>query len=442
VRILADSVRGEFDAMYLSIDLGSTHFKAGVFDDSLALRGTSRYALTYVPSAGIEVELSVDEVEKGLRYIIHKALSQANIKADSIKAIGIASQAQTFIILDEKGSPKTNFISWQDKRAVEASQNMSKSPDWSDFAEHSSFSSIYPGLQVCLLKHIRDHNPELIKKRDTILKLPSFVIRQLTDKSYLDNNLASMSGLFSLKHNDWWEKALDRCGLQRDQLPELCEIGTIACITTKRASAYGLKDSIPIILAGNDQTAGAYGAGIHESNALLITLGTAQVAYQRVSEMPEPSINITRGPYPYGMFYKMAVANAGGNVINWAKDAIPEIGSYENFFSLASESLSDYNGLKFYFIEDLNCGEWNLKKCKPSDYARSVLEYLCERMAELVSNMNVDLNNTSIVCAGGGSKQKIWVDILSEKLKTKIQPVDADPMLGSAMMSINSVVYN
>jgi len=422
--------------MYLSIDLGSTHFKAGVFDDSLAPQGTSRYALTYVPSAGIEVELSVDEVEKGLRYVIHKALSQAKIKADSIKAIGIASQAQTFIILDEKGSPKTNFISWQDKRAVETSQSMIESPDWSDFIEHSSFGSIYPGLQVCLLKHIRDLNPGFITKRDTILKLPSFVVRQLTDKSYLDNNLASMSGLFSLKHNDWWEKALDHCRLQRDQLPELCEIGTIACTTTKRANAYGLSEGIPVILAGNDQTAGAYGARIHESNALLITLGTAQVAYQSVSEMPEPSVNTTRGPYPYGMSYKMAVDNAGGNVINWAKDAIPEIGSYENFFSLASEVPSDCNGLKFYFIEDLNRGEWNLKwKCKPSDYARSVLEYLCKRMAELVSNMSVDLNNTSIECAGGGSKQKIWVDILSEKLKTKILPVDAEPMLGSAMMS-------
>jgi len=36
-------------------------------------------------------------------------------------------------------------------------------------------------------------------------------------------------------------------------------------------------------------------------------------------------------------------------IINWAKDAISEIGSYENFFALASETLSGCNGLKFYF---------------------------------------------------------------------------------------------
>jgi len=424
--------------MYLSIDLGSTHFKAGIFDNNLIQQGISRYALTYVQTNGIEVELSIDEIEKGIRYIIREVLSQSNVKADEIKAIGITSQAQTFTIFDENGNPKTNFISWQDKRAVKTSQKMCESAEWSDFAEHSSFGFLYPGLQVCLLKHIQDHNSGFITDNDMVLKLPSYVVKQLTNEYYLDNNLAEMSGLFSLKRNNWWEKALERCGLRRDQLPAIHEIGTIACMTTKNARNYGLIEGIPIILAGNDQTAGAYGA-LHESNALLITLGTAQVAYQCVSEMPKPSVNITRGTYPYGMFYKMAVDNAGGNVINWAKNAISEIGSYENFFALASEALSGCNGLKFYFNEDLNRGDWIIRrKHKPSDYARSVLEYLCDRMYKLLSNMNVDLNNTSILCAGGGSKQKIWIDILSDKLKTKIQPVNADPILGSAMMSIKN----
>jgi len=421
--------------MYLSIDFGSTYFKAGIFDDDLTSLGISKYTLTYLPTNGIEVELSISEVENGLKYIIHDVISQSNASLDDVKAIGITSQAQTFTVLDKNGTPKTNFISWQDKRAVETSRKMRESAEWSDFAVHSSFGFLYPGLLVCLLKHIRDCT-KLITEHDTILKLPSFVVRRLTDKSYIDNNLAAMSGLFSLKENNWWEKALNYCGIIRDQLPSICEIGTVSCTTTKRADAYGLKEGIPIILAGNDQTTGAYGARIHESNALLITLGTAQVAYQCVSEMPEPSVNITRGPYPYGMFYKMAVDNAGGNVINWVKDAIPGIGSYENFFLLASEALSGCNGLKFYFNEDLNCGDWKPKRRhKPSDYAHSVLEYLCECMVELVSNMSVNLNNTLIVCAGGGSKQKIWIDILSEKLKTKIQPVDANSLLGSAMMS-------
>ena len=129
--------------MYLSIDLGSTHFKAGLFDDDLVQQRISRYALTYVQTNGIEVELSIDEVEKGIRYIIREVLSQSNVKADEIKAIGITSQAQTFTILGERGNPKTNFVSWQDKRAVKTSQKMRESAEWSDFAEHSSFGFLY-----------------------------------------------------------------------------------------------------------------------------------------------------------------------------------------------------------------------------------------------------------------------------------------------------------
>jgi sugar (pentulose or hexulose) kinase len=422
--------------MYLSIDLGSTHFKAGLFDDDLIQQGISRYSLTYVQTNGIEVELSIDEVEKGIRYIIREALSQSNVKEDEIKAIGITSQAQTFTILDERGNPKTNFISWQDKRAVKTSQKMRESAEWSDFAEHSSFGLLYPGLQVCLLKHIQEHNPGFIAENDMILKLPSYVVKQLADESYLDNNLAEMSGLFSLQHNNWWEKALDICGLRSDQLPEIREVGTIACMTTKNARNYGLIEGIPVILAGNDQTAGAYGAKIHENGSVLITLGTAQVIYQCLSEMPKASAKIVRGSYPYGLFYRLAVDNAGGSAINWAKNEISEIGSYEKFFTLVESAQTDRKGLIFQYDEDMNKGSWNIKddKYKPADFARSVLEYLCDRMVKMMKEIDLNPVKMNIVCAGGGSTQKVWVDMLSKYLGTNITSIQAESLLGVAMM--------
>ena len=427
--------------MYLSIDLGSTHFKAGIFDDDLALLGISRYALTYAPTTGIEVELSIGEIEKGLKYIICEALLQSKAKADDVKTIGITSQAQTFIISDEKGFPKTNFISWQDKRAVKTSQKMRESIEWSDFSEHSSFGIIYPGLQVCLLKHIQDYTG-LITEHDKILQLPSYIVKQLTDESYLDNNLSAMSGLYSLKHNDWWAKALNLCGLRRDQLPEICEIGTVASTTTESAKAYGLNKGIPIILAGNDQTAGAYGAKIHDNGAVLITLGTAQVIYQCLSEMPSSSNIIVRGLYPYGLFYRLAVDNAGGSVINYVRNEIPEIGSYERFFALA-ESAQSGKGLIFQYDENMNKGSWKVKdgKYEPADFARSVLEYLCDRLSKLMKKLDLNPAKEKIVCAGGGSTQKVWVDMLSESLGTKIHQIQAEPLLGAVMMSKQGLTF-
>lgn len=422
--------------MYLAIDLGSTHFKASIFDENLNQLSICKSLLNYLPSSAIECQIDVNEVRKSLKYVIQKTISQANIFPKEIKAIGITSQAQTFVIIDKSGDPKTDFISWQDKRAVETARIMRESGEWSDFAEHSSFGWIYPGLQICLIKHIGS-----ISKGDLVLKLPSFFTMELTGKPYLDNNLASMSGLYSLIENDWWQKALDFCNIEKSQLPSVCNIGEIAGKTGKNAANYGLIEGIPLVLAGNDQTAGAYGADINNSNSLLITLGTAQVAYQCVNEMPKPSEFIARGQYPQGLFYKMAVDNAGGSVIGWAKESLPEIDSYERFFELASDAPFDCNGLRFTFNEDLNCGEWLSEKSnhKISDYARSVIEYLCRRMKALITNMGVNLHDISVLCAGGGSNQKIWVDTLSVALNMPIKITEAEPLLGVAKMALQGV---
>ncbi len=185
-----------------------------------------------------------------------------------------------------------------------------------------------------------------------------------------------------------------------------------------------------------DQTAGAYGAKIHETGSVLITLGTAQVIYQCLSEMPKASANIVRGSYPYGLFYRLVVDNAGGSVINWAKNNIPEIGSYENFFTLIESAQTDRKGLIFKYDEDINRGRWNIKddKYEPADFARSVLEYLCNRLVKMMKEIDLNPVKMNIVCAGGGSTQKVWVDMLSKYLGTSITPMQAESLLGVAMM--------
>ncbi len=65
-----------------------------------------------------------------------------------------------------------------------------------------------------------------------------------------------MSALFSLELNDWWPAALAAAGVAPAQMPQVVSIGASAGLTTAKAAAFGLPAGIPVILAGNDQTAG------------------------------------------------------------------------------------------------------------------------------------------------------------------------------------------
>jgi len=294
--------------MILAIDLGSTSFKAALFDRDLKRLAAGECRLSYLSPTDDAMELAVEVVHVSVR----DAVATARIDADDISAIGITSQAQTFTVSDSTGRPKRPFISWRDARASDQAKALTAEPSLADFPEHTSFHAPTPAMQISLLRRLQLAEPGVVKETDLVEQLGSHVVRALSGQSWMDENLAAMCGLYSLRENAWWPPALDVCGLRREQLPRVSPIGTSCCTTGDAAGAFGLPAGVPIVLAGNDQTAGAYGARLDETGGLLITLGTAEVVYVCSDEMPEARPGCVRGVYPDGKFYRLVVAEAGG----------------------------------------------------------------------------------------------------------------------------------
>ena len=251
--------------MILSIDLGSTSFKAGVFDETLNQRGGGACRLQYRYGSNGEIELECDEVTRALRVAIAEAVTTSGTDANAIRAVAITSQAQTFTVLDKNGRPKMPFISWQDMRALDTCRTLKGISSLADFAHHTSFGEWSPLLQICQIKHLQETRPGFILRDDLIVSLPAYFIYKCCGKNTIDTNLAAMSGLYSLRDGNWWSAALQVCELERSQLPDLVSIGAVAGMTRRGGNLFGLPEMIPIVLAGNDQTAGAYGARLHEN---------------------------------------------------------------------------------------------------------------------------------------------------------------------------------
>ena len=293
--------------MILAIDLGSTSFKAAVFDRELQRLGAGACDLSYLHPTDDASELAVDVVHDSLTA----AVADAMVGAGDISAIGITAQAQTFTVCDADGRAKRPFISWLDGRATDAAVALAADERLADFAGHTSFASPSPAMQVSLLAWLREAEPDLLVETDTVTQLSPYVVGLLSGAPWMDENLAAMSGLYSMKTGDWWEPALEACGVRREQLPRLCRLGTSPCSTDERAVAFGLEPDVPIVLAGNDQTAGAYGAAVHATGALLITLGTSEVVYTCCDAMPAPAPGVIRGVYPDRKYYGLVVIKNG-----------------------------------------------------------------------------------------------------------------------------------
>ncbi|MEI6168388.1 MAG: FGGY-family carbohydrate kinase [bacterium] len=411
--------------MILAIDLGSTSFKAAVFDSRLREVGGGGHRLLHRFGAGGQVELDVAVVETALRG----ALASARVATHDIQAIAITSQAQTFTVLDERGRAKGPFFSWQDRRSTAACEELKqKLPE---FGEHTSFGNLGPSHQLSQIRHLQPG----AKMRP--IALPSYVLMLLTGETVTDNNMAAMSGLYSLPLKGWWPEALRGCGLREQQMSKVIPIGEVAAQTASAASRFGLKAGIPVVLAGNDQTAGGYAARLDTKESLLITLGTAQVAYACCRRMPPPRVGTIRGPYPGGRFYRMAADSCGGNVVNWAETVLAGCHDDAGFFREAQAAPAGSHGLVFDAALASGQGDWanlGLHHTR-ADLARSILEGLSRRMAELVKRLDLDLKGREVLAAGGGSLQPLWRKIVSDALGAKLVRTKANPLLGAARMA-------
>jgi sugar (pentulose or hexulose) kinase len=253
----------------------------------------------------------------------------------------------------------------------------------------------------------------------------------------IDANLAAMSGLYSLAMGRWWPAALRLCGLHEGQMPQLCPIGAVAGHTGAGAAAFGLPAGIPVVSAGNDQTAGAHAAKLSENHGLLITLGTAQTAYVCATKRPPSHPALIRGPFPQGGHYRMAADGYGGNLINWAGTVLAGCGTAEAFFRQAACAPPGCQGLRLELSEAPRQPSWrNIGfHHTPADFARSVLECLAQRVAGMLRDLGVEAARTKTLAAGGGSASPLWVQILSETLGAKVTVTQAQPFLGAARMA-------
>ncbi len=406
--------------MKLTIDLGSTEFKAAVYDD-LRLLGSGTYKLSYQRD-GAKVELPLDTVSKAFTETISKAIKSSGISIDDIESIGITSQAQTFALLDQNDNFITPFISWLDMRAVETCKTITLE----NFAEHSSLVEIQPNLQICILKYILDKNPEIEKIK--VMPLPTYLIKLLTGQYVSDNNLAAMTGLYSLKEDKYWNSALSLLEISEENLPAVIDIGNAAGKTIK--NTFELPKGVPVYSCGNDQTAGAYATKLDPGD-VLITLGTAQAVYCCCEKMPEADSVQFRGHYPGGLYYSM-FAGSGGDLITKAIEKNPEFKDFKTFAEFATNA--DTNIDAGFYVKNNEVG-WLNNSAGLAEKALSILNFLADEIFEFLIKLSESSKNIkNIYLAGGGQKNPAWVNAIEKKLQQKITCVSVSPTLGIVLI--------
>jgi sugar (pentulose or hexulose) kinase len=261
---------------FVGLDVGTTTSKAVVFADSgeAVASGRAHTPWRVVPTGA---ELDARALLDSAMAAIADAL--ATCPPGKIAGVGVASLAESGVLLDRHGDPVAPVVAWHDTRDdAELADLKRRFPD-PDFA---ATTGLPLRQQWSLTKHrwLLDHVPS---SRTAVrrLNVAEWIVRGLGGDEATEQSLASRTGWLRLADRSWWSEALDWSGASEALMPALVTAGTPLGSVSAEVGLPGLTGAV-LTVAGHDHQAAAVGAGADGPGDELDSCGTAEALVRTI----------------------------------------------------------------------------------------------------------------------------------------------------------------
>jgi len=411
--------------LVLGIDLGTTYFKLGLFDRAGRLCGLGRVFVPHNSPDGKRCELPAERFWSLLQDALHSACSQAGVLPSDIKAVSYASQANSFILLDEIDSPLTPLILWPDSRIDNLDSVVQDLWQRDDFLKTTGLG-VDSSATFCVSK-LRwfQKNQSLVWSRTRrIMTISDYLTFELTNQTLADAGTASLLGLLDLKNCRWWPQALDILGLSAAQLSTPLRPGTRAGKITKNGSQrLGLKTGTPFVLGSLDHHIAAIGAGLGQIADLSESTGTV-LACVNFTNRYHPGANFCTGlGINDGEYFQLAFSDNGAASLEWyQKQYAPNLG-IDELVKMAESVEIGSDGLialpMSHRFDDLKGFKNTSDSHKEKHFVRAIMESTAASLAQLVDQLCGQNRPEKIVATGGGARSDLWLQIKADLLGTE-----------------------
>jgi glycerol kinase len=338
-----------------AIDQGTTSSRFILFDkDGQIAHVDQREHEQITPKAGW-VEHDANEIWQRTRQVINGAMSDTDVEASDIEAIGITNQRETTVVWDrESGEPIHNAIVWQDTRTSELVRELAGDDGVDRLREAVGLplSTYFAGPKIrWLLDNVDGAQQKADDGQLAFGTMDSWVLWNLTGGTkggvhLTDVTNACRTMLMNLETLDWHEPSLELMGIPRSMLPEIRssseEYGEAA------GSAVGGR---PIAGILGDQHAALFGQACFEPGDAKNTYGTGSFLLVNTgeeivrSDSLLTSVGYKLGDQPAKYVLEGSIAVTGA-LIQWLRDRLKIIDAAPDVEELA-KSVDDNGGVYF-----------------------------------------------------------------------------------------------
>ena len=279
-----------------------------------------------------------------VKQIIPELIKKHRIKPHDIKAIGIAGQMHSLVMLDRDGKVLRKAILWNDQRTE---KQVNEINNLVGAKRHIELTSNPPltGFTAPKILWVRENEPELFSKCHKILLPKDYIRYKLTGKYVSDVSDASGMGLLNVRERTWSKEILEDLEIDPELLPDLVESVEISGYLTEQvASELSLIPGIPVVGGAGDNAAAAIGVGVIKDGTGFTTIGTSGVVFVHSSE---PSTDAEGRVHTFcsavpNEWHLMGVTLAAGSSLQW----------FRNRFCQAEQEIADQRGVDVYQVMD------------------------------------------------------------------------------------------
>ena len=215
----------------LSIDVGSSSVRAGLFDAlGQSVNGTgSRKPHRFVFSAGGCVEADTDGLAGLVETCIDETLQRLARTAENteITAVSFSTFLHGMIGTDRAGKALTPVFTWADTRSAEQATRLGKMLDSEQVFQRTG-CPLHPAYFPSKILWIKENQPQLFQEVTWWCSIGEYCIRRFTGQKSCSLSMASAFGLFNRSTSVWDQELLGTLGLDDACFSPLADMDSAA----------------------------------------------------------------------------------------------------------------------------------------------------------------------------------------------------------------------
>ncbi len=290
----------------ISLDIGTTHLKAALFDGSGALLRLEKEPTPSVPGEGGAV---YDPA--AFRAIVLGQLERLIEASPSVPAgICVTGMAEAGLILDKKtGEPKSELLPWFHPGPLPLADELSAEESDRLFRSTGLRSSFKYGIYKYrwLLSRLG-----LAPEGTIWLSVCDYIVFCLTGEYVTDPSFAARTYVYDVLSGRWDAERLTAYGLTCENFPRVLPSGAPA----------GTFRGIPVAVGGHDHVCAAFGLLFSDPRGVCDSAGTSEtyvglLPRENLREGFPPESGLLYGPFVDGGFFFMGNVPSSGHSVEW-----------------------------------------------------------------------------------------------------------------------------